>query len=277
MGDSIITFGTRHVKVWRIIAPASPRKGRSGIDNGTVSSSPGPRTLSGRNCLLGSLLDAVFTVGVAISDTRAILGTSNGDVCLLDDGDKTQSLEIIGRVSFPINCVHYDASGGTVLIAGDRGAIESFAVNEARAGGGLDLPREMSTGLPHKNIVAIGRIQAGYVLVDNHHVVDIWAAVPSFDPENTKALFKRLPAHESAVLGVCILDNWKGPGQVDFLTYSARGTVLFWRADGACLARIEISLEQPGSSSKLDFNELKTLCPFESQGLLFAGDKTGVL
>lgn len=76
MGTSVISVGTRHVKVWRHDPePASPTKGRSELIKGyeIPPASPVPKAFSGRNCILGSLIDAVFTSVVAISQSKAIL------------------------------------------------------------------------------------------------------------------------------------------------------------------------------------------------------------
>lgn len=277
MGTSIITFGTRHVKVWRIAKPASPRKGRLGVENGGSPSSPGPKTLSGRNCLLGTLIDANFTAAVAIAGDLAILGTFNGDICLLDDGDRTQRLDLLSHVEFPINCIHYDSATDTAVIAGDGGAIATFAVSKTRISGETDIALHAVTDPSRGNVVAIGKVDSGYVMIDSNHVVDIWTTIPSTNPKSAQGFVKRLSAHESAVVGVCSLEAWKGPVEADFLTYSARGTVLFWRNDGSCSARIEIKFEQSFDSPTSGSNELKAISPSSKRGRLLAGDKSGIL
>ena len=77
MGNSVVSVGLRHVKVWRIeqTERASPTKGRIDaiIGHDVSPSSPVPKALSGRNCLLGPLMEANFTSVVGVSQDKSIL------------------------------------------------------------------------------------------------------------------------------------------------------------------------------------------------------------
>lgn len=83
MGSNVISVGTRHVKVWRLerVTPISPLKTRLELETNPPAS-PTPKTFSGRNCLLGALIDATFSTAVGLSDSKAVVCTIQGDfVC----------------------------------------------------------------------------------------------------------------------------------------------------------------------------------------------------
>ncbi|KAL8848506.1 MAG: hypothetical protein Q9221_006465 [Calogaya cf. arnoldii] len=120
MGTSVITVGTRHVKVWRFEQPSSPAKCRRGLD--TISdistASPVPKTFAGRNVLLGALKDAVFTCAVAIAEDAAVLCTQGGSVCLLDDAHRSQRLCQVAKRDYSITCVTLDPSSRVIWLGG---------------------------------------------------------------------------------------------------------------------------------------------------------------
>ncbi|KAL8672765.1 MAG: hypothetical protein Q9168_002791 [Polycauliona sp. 1 TL-2023] len=120
MGTNVITVGTRHVKVWRFEQPSSPTKCRRGLEsvNDSSHASPVPKTLAGRNVLLGALKDAVFTCAVAIAEDAAVLCTHDGAVCLLDDANRSQRLCQVTKKEYSIACVTLDPSSRVVWLGG---------------------------------------------------------------------------------------------------------------------------------------------------------------
>ncbi len=290
LGQSVISIGTRHAKVWRVekATPMSPSKTRLEMDNTATAppGSPTPKTFSGRNCLLGILIDATFTAVVAISDQRAILCTAQGDICLLDDTQRTQRLERVAKVDFGILCVTLDNNVDRIYVAGQNGGMRSISLNDLLEGSkspgstnGSSLRRSASilSTVKKRGVVAIGVVRERIVTIDSNRIIELESAKESDEPGASSVSSKRLAAHESAVLGVCSLLPKLAEDDADFLTFSAKGTVLFWRLSGESTASIEIPLEQPKSVEDGDTNELKIVAHSRSDGFLISGDKSGVL
>lgn len=289
MGNSVITVGTRHVKVWRVERPlASPAKGRSDAVDITAGppGSPAPRTFSGRNCLLGPLIDATFTCIEAVSDCKAILCTSQGEICLLDDSDKMQRLTKVAQVKFGIFCVYFNQRNNLIWFGGTERHMEAipFETLVQPAASPLSpapLPTPALASASYFGngacVLAIGSVRDRIITCNSERIVDIRHIEETDGVPCLSADCKRLPAHESAVLGVCNLLYRPDDSGPSFLTFSAKGTVLLWLFDGTCAGRIEVPLEQRGYMEEDDENELKIMVASDFDGLLLSGDKLGVL
>ncbi|CAK7223566.1 hypothetical protein SCUCBS95973_005220 [Sporothrix curviconia] len=131
--NNLLTFGVRHVKVWRIeegTGPStSPTKARYGGSDGYASTpppslyqqqreqqqqqqqqqnqQPQQRTLPGRNILLGSLLEATFSCAAPLpgGHGHAVICTEAGDVCLLEAVNKQMKLIRVRDTQFALTCV----------------------------------------------------------------------------------------------------------------------------------------------------------------------------
>lgn len=277
MGYSVVSIGIRHVRIWR-----TPRLE---LDNNCIGppGSPTPKPFEGRNCLLGSLMEATFTSVAAISDCRAILCTAQGDICLLDDSHRTQRLVRVAQVEFGILCAVFDHTNGLLWIGGRQGTTRSMHLdNLIKPTIPIVLP---VTTLPFSTtssgtvpeIMAIGLVRGRVITIDSHRIIEIRGVADTIRASEMDFDSKKLPAHESAVLGVSSLlpkSRVEGP---DFLTFSARGTVLFWLLDGTCTGSMKILLDQPIYPEDGDTNDLKIVVPLESEKHLLSGDKMGVL
>ena len=281
MGHSVVSIGVRHAKVWRI----PPLKTGLELDDNGIGppGSPTPKAFAGRSCLLGPLMDTTFTSVVAISDCRAILCTAQGDVCLLDDSQRTQRLERVARVNFGILCVTLDQMYGLIWIGGREGSVRSLPLDTLIK---PTMPTTPPTTTPPfsstssevlPDIMAIGLVRGRVITVDSHRVIEIREVADTERASGTGSDFKRLPAHESAVLGVSSLLPKSRVDGPDFLTFSARGTVLFWSLDGQCTGSMKIPLDQPTYPEDGDTNDLKIVVPLGSGERLLSGDKMGVL
>ena len=282
MGPSVISIGTRHVKVWRVERADSPIKRRLGPDGVVTASSAelSPRIFQGRNCILGSLINATFTCAVAISDCKAIICTARGDVCLLDDSKKTQRLEKTFQLPFDICCVHFDCRAKVVWFGCKDGQIMSRAIDDL---GNLSNTTMTSDIFPscspqeQSGILAIGSVRSCLVTVDSARTI-CWGEVNSgINPPNITKISKQSPAHHSAVLGACSLANWQQRRESDFLTYSSRGTIFLWDFDGICWGRIDVFDHQPTDMLDAGPNELKIVIASDTEEILYAGDKIGML
>ena len=280
VGNSVITVGTRHVKVWRVeeMPPKSPSKTKSRLEHiePGLPGSPAPKTLSGRNCLLGSFIEETFTCIAAISETKAIVGTSNGEICLLDDSTHTQSLQWISRVNFDIKCISVSEVGnGRLWVGGKGGRTKTFELkdllNPLRT---LDLSTEPEkSNLP--DIVAMGILSAGLITIDSNNELKINnnSETAEFVTNSTRTF----PSHGSAILGVAGLPSSSYTSS-EFYTWSANGTVIFWSEEGHCKRILRVPLEQVSfSSDDNDFNELKIVKASANQDFFLSGDRSGVL
>jgi hypothetical protein len=88
--------------------------------------SPGARVLHGRNAVLGALSDAVMTCVVGISDTRAMVCSEKGDICLLDEDG--QRLTRVADAEFGVSCIAVDPDCQSAWIAGKNGNIRYVLV-----------------------------------------------------------------------------------------------------------------------------------------------------
>lgn len=279
IGDSILTFGTRHAKIWRTEKAASPTKARLVSDKDSLSvGSPGPKTFSGRNCVLGPLIDATFTAAAAVSHERAILATSNGDICLLDDSSPAPQLEKIAGLPFTAHCVYFDGNTGLAWFGGADGQIKALNVDSLVQREYSELAQQ-DGGNPKsgRNMIALGAARNRLVTMDSDHLIGLRKLEEEDELASKSPDCKRLPAHESAVLGTCSLTHWPDNGGADFLTYSARGTVLFWNLDGTCCGKLELPMEQAQDGFPLDPNEIKVIIADEGERTLISGDKRGAL
>jgi hypothetical protein len=290
MGSSVVSIGIRHVKVWRLerATPVSPSKTRLDLEN-SLAGPPGslnPRTFSGRNCLLGELIDATFTAAVAVSDSKAILCTAQGDICLLDDTDCTQRLERVARAEFKIHSVTFDSNQYSVWIAGEGGVtspmnLDDLTKSSQSSAPAAALPLLQSKQAPNMEkrpiTLALGLVRGRIISVDANRIMELRTAEALSSTLALSTVLKKLPAHESAVLGVRSLLPKSEANGPDFFTFSAKGTVLFWLFDGTCVGSVEIPLDQISRPEGGDTNEVKTVVPYNPDSCLVSGDKVGVL
>ena len=297
MGRNIVTVGTRHVKVWRVLEnpaePPSPSKSSRLTIGGESPASPTPRALLGRNCLLGGLVDSKFTCITPISDNEAVACTNRGDICLIDDTEKQQRLYVAKKVDFKVNCITKDSRGPFLWIGGRDGVLkrESIAVlrDLARSNqtfatarqasvpyvaspGTPPTPRKTSFS-PKSDLLALASILGKLVVLDADHSVSI--ANNSLEEEEP-SLTTSLPAHKDAVQGLEII---RTAGQKQgFVTWSRDGSVKCWDAAGRLQRSFGVQLEQLECDDDLEVrNELKVVRATEDGSHFITGDKYGVI
>ncbi|KAL8667119.1 MAG: hypothetical protein Q9202_001041 [Teloschistes flavicans] len=283
MGMNVVSVGTRHVKVWRleqISSPAKSRRGLESISDGS-SASPIPRTFTGRNCLLGSLQDAVFSCVVGISDDKAVLCTQDGTVCLLDDASRTQRLLQVTKKDYSITCVTLDPSAGVVWIGGKGVEPEALPLDVLLHP--KQPPPELGKSsrivldeVEKPDIAAMCCINNRVITIDTSHCIAIYNSLFIGDDAPRVSVINRLPSHDSAVLGVVILPK-SNKRRSDFLTYSENGRVLYWRWNGTCTNSHLVQLVQPLEQDSTSLNSLRTLGVAQTPETLLTGDKAGVL
>ncbi|KAI9820645.1 MAG: hypothetical protein M1827_005014 [Pycnora praestabilis] len=290
VGTSLVTVGTRHVKVWKPYAqeepiPQSPLKLRSAIDATSQNSQNnlGPRALPGRNSLLGPMAEATFTCVTRISDDKSLICSEKGDICLLDDSEGMQRLVKVGSVPSNICSSALDTKGARVYIGQRNGKIRTFDLSvllTPKTPPPSPTSQAVSPSLSHEaqqiSIVAIASLDSVLITLDSSHSIKLLNRETIDNAVVPTEASDELLAHRNAVLGVQLLYE---PNNFDasFFTWSANGSVLFWNLDGKCKSTIDIELEQLYPSDDHMPNELKVVRASQEANFFVSGDKYGVV
>ena len=297
------SVGTRHIKVWRIEDPGAISPSKQKLFDSLVQTVPpnlaAPRTLPGRNCLLGVLVEATFTCIARISDDKALVCSEKGDICLLDDSDGAQRLNKVAHAGFGINCVAVDPDGKHAWVGGKNGSIRcaiirhselKLKLNSSSAITLRDIvspktppgspPRSrlplLPAGFRPVHLVAIAGMAGHLLTVDSSHSIRVLNLDTVDGVATPKSKAQELPAHRDAVMGVRLLPQ---PNSFDamFFTWSVGGVVLFWKLDGTSMGETNIELEQLLANDEEVPNELKVVQASQRADFFVSGDKYGVL
>lgn len=279
MGQSLITVGTRHVKVWRIEDPLnSPSKQKFQQEGPYLQPQPQliaqVKALAGRNCLLGFLADTTFTCVASISDQLAIVCSDKGDVCILDDSDG-QKLMKVAHAEFAVTCVAVDSEAKLVRLGGP--------VNSSRTITFDDLVPPVIPSIacstcedeccitPETVITtAMAIIDDILVTVNSQHLI----AMLSKDELLPHKVSTPLAAHRDSVLGVGLLNR---SDEADFFTWSSSGSIMFWDLEGRAKRALQVHLEQLPTSDDEPKNQCQVVRTTTDAELFVAGDRYGVL
>ena len=266
------------MKVWRTEDPNSNSKGRQS-DVSFLSGTH--KTLPGRNCLLGSLLETNFTSVVAVAPNKAIVASDRGDICLIDDTDGGQRFTKIANAGFGVTSMAVDTRG-RLHLASSQGGVKSLNINQILSTVTPPPSPPPRVESPVVNLTATDvQVEAivsllDYVVtVDSHHSICLSSLCATDDESVVGEVLQKLPAHSDAVLGVRTLQR---PNSVDaaFYTWSAGGSILFWSQDGVCKDSLQVDLEQI-ESADAEPNELKAVRASPGTKYVVTGDKYGVL
>jgi WD40 repeat protein len=277
------SVGTRHVKVWRIEdnPQTSPSKQRFTMDG--LPFTPPPitvtRTLPGRNCILGSLVDSVFSCVASISNGKALICSDRGDICLLEDNDGQNQLIRVTHAGFGVTCIAVDREHQVIQIGGKAGMTKTMSFDDllrptTPPASPAELDFSNSEGQTSVgNLCAMAIIDGRVVAVDSCHAITISETSDSTNFESSPI---SLTAHRDAVLGVRLISQ---PNKMaaDFFSWDSMGKVLFWDLEGQSKGSLQIELEQ----CPLNEDEAPNQCLIvrSSVGATFfaSGDKYGVL
>lgn len=293
MGRSLITAGLRFVKVWRpdedagtearrIDSTLSPTAPRQRLDNrsseyGNSIHNPRNRVLSGKNSLLGELLEANFVTVLPLSDTEAVICAETGEICLLNDVDQVQSLTCVGMAGSSISAAVVDCHNN-LCVAGEGQEQEKIALHTFRtADASFKRPAKRKTMSPLKGLTGsrstvTAMASLGYILVELSAQDGIRLTNNAPD---ASAISNQLAAHEDAVLGVRPVQYAALPDAA-FLTFSGNGVVLLWDANGVSVAVLNVPLETSPDLYGTN-NELRAVTSISDGSTLAAGDKLGTL
>jgi WD40 repeat protein len=294
MGNKLLTVGTRHVKVWSLEersptqrVPSKPRQ--SDIFVGSTN-----KPLSGRNCVLGDLQDAIFTSVCQVAPNKAVVATERGDLCLIDETDREQTFSRVAHAGFSVSSMAVDGKG-RLHLAGSQGGLKTFAV--ANLTSRTTPPPSPSTQSPRGDspsisitdcsnpISAVGCLTEHLVTVDSQRAIrlshlcpitpDLDSSLsPAEDETSVGDVIHTLPAQGDSVLGVRVLSR---PNNLDasYYTWAADGSVIFWSETGSTQRSLQVALE-PSPEADLP-NELRTVRASSDASFLVTGDKLGVL
>ncbi|KAH8424735.1 WD40 repeat domain-containing protein [Aspergillus melleus] len=283
MGQTLVTAGVRHVKVWRLAdaRPGSPMKSRLTLESAPNSPNITPKALSGRNCLLGTLAESTFTSVASVSDTGAVVGTDKGSLCFIDDNEGTQKLSLVQHIGFGITSLAVDSDRSCIWIGGRDGQIQSVPLNILQNSIPPPSPTQSEssflTEIQDKKpaISCMGYLTSHLVTLDVTRAIRVYPVEALGDENELADTANSLPGYKDAVLGVRPL-QLPNDLDADFFTWSCKGTVNFWDIRGRNRATQTVPLEASGSSEDSS-NELKVLRTTHDTDLFVAGDKFGVL
>ncbi|KAL6881768.1 WD40-repeat-containing domain protein [Trichoderma longibrachiatum] len=273
LGNSLITFGVRHIKMWKIDENAgiSPTKPKFPPDHPPPSPTS-QKTLPGRNIILGGLLEATFSCA-AVDGGRFVMCTEAGDVCILDGDDRQMKVVSILNLEFPISTVQM--RDNVAYVGGKDGNFTKLDV-----AGLMDGRKDcvIGTSKTLTGLVALGFMTNNSVTIDARGSIDVWDAdyVPGQTTEPSMHI--NIPGHGDPVAGICPMDRMNEM-QAAFLTWSYSGKVTFWDLDGQIRVSIVVPLEglNVTDPNVEPANQLTCVKVSKSGRLLATADRLGVL
>ncbi|KAG9257518.1 WD40-repeat-containing domain protein [Emericellopsis atlantica] len=272
LGNSLITMGVRHVKVWKVeeFKVTSPTKQRFLAESG--SSTPSSRrALPGRNVLLGSMLEATFTCA-SVDGKKLVVCTEAGDVCIFDDEVKQVKLVRVLNVGFAITSIII--RGDVAYVGGEDGQFATLDVQGVMEGVESSI---LSSSRSSRGVVAMGFLTHKLVTIDANHSIDIWN--PDDTPGRNANEFPHitLPGHGEAIVGCQTLPT---PNRMDaaFYTWSASGIVAFWDLEGRVRSLVRVAVDTPEQDAELGIINQLTCARVSKYGkLLVTADRQGIL
>ena len=262
--------------------PSSPTKSRLIVDRTTPTPDPSPRALSGRNCLLGTLADSIFSCVGSISDQEAVLGTESGTVCLLDDREGSQKLLRVAQVGFGITSLSVDSDREVVWLGGRGRKIQSISFDSIRnssPSSSVSPTRQENCVVGKKDkaltIACMGSFATHLITVEATRKIHIYPMDTLSNEGWQEHSETSMLAHQDPVYGVRHL-RVPNTFVARFFSWSRNGTVNFWTSDGKCVYSTSVSLGQSSVDDE-NANELKVLRAAEDTQWFVSGDRLGVI
>ncbi|KAL2257300.1 hypothetical protein VTK26DRAFT_371 [Humicola hyalothermophila] len=277
MGNSLVTLGVRHVKVWRVDdgPEVSPTKQKFPSDGPAPASQPQTlKPLQGRNVLLGSMLDATFSCALPVSEENVIICSEMGAVCVLESDDTSKQIKLakVLELGFQISCI--SSRGENVYIGGKDGQFAFMTLDSILAGA----PEPAIRSAPvTPGLTAMGFLVENLVTIDHKRSIDVWSAkrVPAIPEDDGSHI--PIPGPGDPIVGIQRLYA-SNTLNASFFTWSGSGRVNIWDLDGIIRSSFNIPIEQTEVSTEADAVNQVVVARATSDGSLFiVGDKLGVL
>ncbi|TGJ83156.1 hypothetical protein E0Z10_g5616 [Xylaria hypoxylon] len=272
MGNNLITLGVRHVKVWRIdeAQATSPVKQKF---IGDVNPTAQPqKTLPGRNVVLGNMIEATFSCAAAIDDTKAIICSETGDVCLLDDLGKQTKLTHLLESGFVTTCVAI--RNGLVYIGGKSGNFATLDLESLLKGSAtcLHMPLGASNSV---GVLALGFLEDKMVTIDTKRSIDIWKQDDISGTSRIESMSTPLAGCGDAAMGIGSLSQSNVTG-AQFYTWSQSGHVILWSTDGTIKSTFQVPLDEAYFEEEPEIvNQMAAIRATMDGKFFIAGDKLG--
>ncbi|KAI5863465.1 WD domain-containing protein [Durotheca rogersii] len=273
VGSSLVTLGVRHIKVWRIDeaqVPSLPKQKFAGDPN--TGSPAHQKTLPGRNVLLGGLIDATFSCAVAVDDTKAIICSETGEVCLFDDADKQMKLTNVLESGFVTTCV--TIRGDLAYLGGKSGHLATFDLASFVKCSTDAICRNLGS---FEGLFALGFLKENMVTVDAKRSIHIWKFGDKPDEVDLKSSPIPIPGHQDPVLGIEALGR-PNASDADFYSWSGSGEVILWDVEGNIKSCFKVPLEEACFDDESDLvNQLALVRATEGGKFFVVGDKLGIV
>ncbi|KAJ4271382.1 hypothetical protein NW762_000084 [Fusarium torreyae] len=275
MGNCLITFGVRHVKMWKPEdGPAlSPTKQKF-FNEQPASTPPSQRTLPGRNILLGPLLEDTFTCAAVVKNSGLIICSETGDVCILEEDDRQMKLQKVLGLDFSIATIAVKEN--VAYVGGKHGHFAVLNVDAVLDAQPASACIRETTFSPNGQ-VALGFLADKLVTIDSRQSIDIWSSshVPGKDTQSVASI--PIPGHGQSVTGIQVLQR-PNDLEASFLTWTVSGNVTFWTLEGQVKASIDVPIGQTEPENEMDPVNQLTCARATSDGkLLISADRLGVL
>ncbi|KAL7897822.1 quinon protein alcohol dehydrogenase-like superfamily [Trichoderma sp. TUCIM 5745] len=273
LGNSLITLGVRHIKMWKIDenAGVSPAKPKFGLDHPPLSPNS-QRTLPGRNIILGGLLEATFSCAAADGD-RLVVCTETGEICILEGDDKQTKIISVLSLDFFISTI--EILGDIAYVGGRDGNFAKIDVNRL-----LDGSKDCVIGTSQNStgLAALGFTTNNSVTVDAKGSIDVWDLNHIPGQSDSPSYHIHISGQGEPVAGIYPMHR-PNEMQAAFLTWSNSGMVTFWDLEGQMKKSIGIPLEvlSAPDATVESVNQLACVKISKSGRLLVTADRLGVL
>ncbi|KAI1097700.1 WD domain-containing protein [Jackrogersella minutella] len=273
VGSNLVTLGVRHIKVWRIEEGQSiPPPKQKFIGDPTTTPQPHQKTLRGRNVILKKMIEATFSCAAAIDDTKAIICSETGDVCLFDDTDQQMKLTNVLESGFLTTCV--TIRGNVVYLGGKSGDLVTLDLASFVACS----PDCIRTNLgSFSGLFAMGFLESNMITVDAKRTIHVWGLDDVPEQLDFKSPPIPIPGLQDPVLGVESIKRPNAPG-ADFYSWSGSGQVILWDVDGKITSSFQVPLDDAALEDEPDLvNQLTLVRATEGGRFFVTGDKLGIV
>jgi WD40 repeat protein len=285
-GQTLVTVGTRHVKLWHVGQPAKPTPSKRFKLRSTTEevASTGPSTLIGRNALLGSLVDCTFTSAEAVDERTLLLGADTGHLCAIEVLEGSPDVKVLKTYPFAITSISLEPTSRRLLLGGQRGVIrEEFTSIESllKSVGSDQRPRSPRKSMRSSIRQSLGLLQSetagvlALATLTKHSVALDSDGHIHLNSDNDEEPELSFACHNDLIQGV-----QKLPPDCDlgaFFTWSRRGEVRFWDTGGTLLSSAVLYLDQQEVDQDGDPNELRVVRYISNSRQFLAGDRFGVI